>query len=796
MSFPSPYSATVPTFWLRSDYFYKDLGTTLCTTTGDQIEQATDISGNGNNFTQTTSGNRPTFTTNALGGYPSSTFSSANSQYLTSNLATQLLTVIVVGRVSSASVSYQEFISQRAAAGNDVLFLQPFVNESPMGQQGYVLDHTSTYRGFKTGCGYGGQYYMMGLRTDASTEMQLEVNGGVVGSTTFSGGLASCSGPTLVGCGSSGTTPANFLQGDILEVLGFSTRLSDAEIAQVYLALRNRYWPAVSPAAFNFPIFSYGVPGGNGGQNSGYQEYARFFTSTNGSSLTELPFSASPNTPGGVFRDPSMIRVNGTYFLVASNFTSVGSSGTYGPNSTIEVWKSDRMNGPFQWVASPSLSGIVSGGSPQFGAGAVFYDPIGKSIGVPVSGNRGDGTNTAGYITASDNSLANWSSAQTIGGVLSADPYAGDIALWYNSGTYWLFYVSFGGTEIVRIMSSLSPWTGYTMSNASPFGTGNNGKIEAPRVRPNGSTMTLYLGGYGETPVGFYFATSSNLAFGSATWSAPVQTDAQTPVIHNGAPYIPGLDPPVLGSPLNQSFGPGYSQGAQIPTIMGPWGYVAGYASAVAPTSPEIVQDPTGDTNGTGTGVAGVVMPTAVTAGNPIIVVIGVDTNRSPTLTDTVGTTYTLRQSINSGSGLRVEIWTGPAGGSGGNVVTANYGATLNDVAMSAIEIKNMAGWSYDTGNTASGTSNTFTTGSFTPTGANEVVISACATTAFNALLAPGSGGASSVATHNDNPNNNGTTHLQIGWQYNLAAPAGAQTAGFGSSVSALYAVAAVVLKT
>jgi hypothetical protein len=141
------------------------------------------------------------------------------------------------------------------------------------------------------------------------------------------------------------------------------------------------------------------------------------------------------------------------------------------------------------------------------------------------------------------------------------------------------------------------------------------------------------------------------------------------------------------------------------------------------------VQFAQGGTNGTSVGVVATAnFGSSVTSGN--LIVVGVrtrDTNAIDSITDTLGTTYTLRVSANIGNDPGLRIYSGVPGSSGTNAVTVDF--TQNDSYRWVFAIEYSPGgadWSdpYDTGDAETGTGVTdLVSGAISTAQAEEVVV-------------------------------------------------------------------------
>jgi len=212
--------------WMRADQ-----GVTW---NGSTVSQWSDITGNGNNAVQSEVSRRPTFITSALNGKPALRFNGANSNYLSvpNNASINLtqFTVIAVAK-QSTSASYG-FLARKLAT-----------SDATLNQYGLLFMNSTgarTQAGAQTAVGYSAipldTYAIMSGSYDLNT-VRTWVNGGLVASTAYTGGITTSSLPLTIG--GDGSTMG--LRGDMAELLIFNRALSDMERKEVELYLYQRY---------------------------------------------------------------------------------------------------------------------------------------------------------------------------------------------------------------------------------------------------------------------------------------------------------------------------------------------------------------------------------------------------------------------------------------------------------------------------------------------------------------------------------------------------------------------------
>jgi hypothetical protein len=180
-----------------------------------------DSSGQGHDVTQATSGNRPTYRVNAVNSKPVVRFDGTNDYLKSSAFTLNRPTTVIVVAKSAVTTGTHTYVD-----GNSGADLYIYKNSTPS----YVMDlsilSTATV---DTG------FHIMAATFDG-TNSKWRVNGGA-GVT----GSASTSGAGAITLGAFGSGATNFLNGDIAEVIVYSTVLSLTDLNAVGTYLNSKY---------------------------------------------------------------------------------------------------------------------------------------------------------------------------------------------------------------------------------------------------------------------------------------------------------------------------------------------------------------------------------------------------------------------------------------------------------------------------------------------------------------------------------------------------------------------------
>jgi hypothetical protein len=476
-------TASNPTVWLKADSgVYTDAGSTLATN-GQTVEQWNDQSGNGNNVSQATSGNRPTFETGLWGSanMPGVLFASASSNYMDSPTfgtpLSQPTTIFIVVQQTIIGGATKTFFDTNTGANEQVLLCN-----SSSGYTQYAGTNVSSATGlaFDTP-GFFECYFDGG--SSYTNRNGVQVISGNVGSLTL---------PQLrLGSNPSGTSG---LDGYILEVLVYSGTIGSTETAQILSYLKGRWLGNVPASGYVLSDFP-----------SNTIQSLEILTSSDGVNWTGQMASYFPGD-GYVVRDPSITLLSGTFWVCHTV------SGVSADNTTFGVASSpDGVNWTF--VTGVDCS-AVTGGSGVAWAPEWFLDasaPQGVRVIVTASATRDVSMQL--YETHPTNSaFTTWSALVEITGTSlpssMIDPYMLKIG-----STYYLWYKN-ETTTFIEVLSSASLTSGYTQLYSGNWAGWGDG-VEGPSIFRVGNTWHAFMDQYvAGTGLGY-----STQASGTGDWT-------------------------------------------------------------------------------------------------------------------------------------------------------------------------------------------------------------------------------------------------------------------------------------
>lgn len=227
-SFTDPSSISGLQFWYQSDQqVYSDAGTTLANDT-DNVQQWNDLSSNGRNLSQGTSGNRPNLAANIQNGKAMVNFTAANSDfmdYATSFTVTNPLTFFLVIRPTGLSGT-QVLIDEDNGSGTRAIAYTSgttlVMNSGNNRNTGSLANNTS---------------YCIAMVFNGGVESRYFINT-VTASTTGDPGTSGLANGLRIGRQYNGSTPFAGYYG---EVIGYQGALSDANVANVMNYLNGRW---------------------------------------------------------------------------------------------------------------------------------------------------------------------------------------------------------------------------------------------------------------------------------------------------------------------------------------------------------------------------------------------------------------------------------------------------------------------------------------------------------------------------------------------------------------------------
>ncbi len=253
--------------WLKAD------AGTSTTTNGQSVSTWADQSGNGNNATQPTAANQPTYTTSTLNGYPALHFTSANDSYLI------LPTDSALGIQNS---DYEMFIVARTDSTNISFLISGNLEQFEMHLNGAAgarfIPISSTYIDEGTSGEYANNSPHIFDAQASSTEGLIRVDG-VNGGNTLTNVRSSSNSSLILGMRLS--VNSYFFTGDIAEVIIYNKVLSASDRILVESYLASKYGISYS----NFAVTNT-TDADTGSYNTGTLRYVLNAINTNASSNT------------------------------------------------------------------------------------------------------------------------------------------------------------------------------------------------------------------------------------------------------------------------------------------------------------------------------------------------------------------------------------------------------------------------------------------------------------------------------------------------------------------------------
>lgn len=238
-SLPSQMSGLVT--WLRADQGV--------TQSGGVVSQWSDLSGNGNNASQATSGSRPTVVSNVINGKPVIRFD--GSQWLNgsaNDVIANDYTIITVMKYDSFSEGVAVPVRVKSSVGaREVFVTQGTIYgqySAKRGQTQFSVTPAITLGQF----GVAEYVYGGGTNYGTSSNFLTSYNGTVLGNYSSVGTAGGTANANVIGQTASG---ANMLNGDFAELLIFNRALGETERKKVQFYLYQRYGLGSLPA----PIF-------------------------------------------------------------------------------------------------------------------------------------------------------------------------------------------------------------------------------------------------------------------------------------------------------------------------------------------------------------------------------------------------------------------------------------------------------------------------------------------------------------------------------------------------------------
>ena len=252
VSVPSATALTAPTgslkLWLKADAgLYQDnAGTQPVTATGQGVGQWADQSGNGNNAIQTSTPNRPIYTTGVINGVPVVRFNGGTGNYLSilnqSNWLPSDFSIIAVSRLAATgSWNIAPIIAQDTASGLFKKWIFSYANNNETFEFYNSVDtQINTGTLFPNPSGFNMPYILDVFRKGSNFSFFMNDLSEPItsGNNPTANAIPSMTNiPVTIGYGESSGT----LNGDISEIFVYTRALSDIERMQLEGYLNNKY---------------------------------------------------------------------------------------------------------------------------------------------------------------------------------------------------------------------------------------------------------------------------------------------------------------------------------------------------------------------------------------------------------------------------------------------------------------------------------------------------------------------------------------------------------------------------
>ncbi len=519
-------TATTPVEWFKADAgAYKDLGSTLCANT-DLCEQWNDQSGNGNNATQTSSGNRFQYLTNKLNGLPGLKCVRSSSTYMNRVSSADPQTIFIVAQAASSNF-YMALLGADEGNASPPNVGSYYFQQGPAipGQLLFARCTTSDTSGasdFFTQDGFAWSlntpYIHKGWRSGTTIKTLSGPGwGGVSNSTapawssgTSSNALRSIAAPIVLGADVYNRSVTDSFDGILYEALIYNVALSDVEMGQVEAYLFGKWIKPASPTYLLGDFFGTSGPG----------NFLQINSSQDGQNFLQWPCQYTRHG-SDVVRDTSLLATTlGGLFYIIHTPTIAGTGNNYvdlasSPDGMVWTYITS--------VDCSSVSGIENAWAPEWFADAGA--PHGYRVFLAIDSPSIAGGNFQIYeIHPTNSTFTTWSTPSALTGTGLTAVNMIDPQIIKVGSVYYLLYnrTSAGGT--VGVFSSSSLLSGYTALYTDLSGGSHQG--EGPCMTLQGSNWVLYYdtsiyggGGikYQVQAVGAGDWTGTNLA----SWSAP-----------------------------------------------------------------------------------------------------------------------------------------------------------------------------------------------------------------------------------------------------------------------------------
>jgi hypothetical protein len=248
---PAPMAIDSIDFWFYGSSGVTDsLGGAIANNEG--IGTWNDLSGNGHHLSQTTNTRRPIYKTGALNGLSGAQFDGSND-WLSSAAyfwGSNDISVIVVMKFANATRDAQESIIRKGnSSGNTRQFYFYGLNAALAYDLRFIAHKDGGSSNFNTyhGSSKSSDYKIIAHASDGVGAYTLRVNGSAVSYTNDVSGTGdhtifdNSSYGIDVGAGNVAISPVNFLEGTIIEMIGYRKKLSAEEFGILEAYLNDKY---------------------------------------------------------------------------------------------------------------------------------------------------------------------------------------------------------------------------------------------------------------------------------------------------------------------------------------------------------------------------------------------------------------------------------------------------------------------------------------------------------------------------------------------------------------------------
>lgn len=451
--------STQPVIWLSADSgVYSDAGSTLATN-GQTCQQWNNQGSLAQNAVQATSGQRPTYVTNALNGLPILRFASASSKNMTISSTDEPRTIFaVVKNTASTKAQLSAFSTICGAKGATVALdswyfemsstapvCMAFTRCTNADTDGSTLELRARANQFS-----GSWYVQTGVIS--GTNMSLYFNNQLVASDTTASTLRTITGPVAIGAAYYNHNLVNYANGDFAEIIIFNTALNLTDQTTVYDYLVAKY---ALPTYLQDPN-PYVMVGWRHGASL-FLESAYMMTSADRLTWNTRYTNLVPGSVDKICRDTCMMptKVNGTYYM--SYLPASQDNATFAGGTKLTVASTpDLLN----WTDIYNFDTAVSvPGTTHHFPGNFFVDIDGTvHFYSHVSTNSWTTFTTYVWHQITPGNFTSWDGPYAVTGT-GFQPDFIDWYILYDNGTYHGWMKAIAG--YIYYSTSSTPWSGW-----------------------------------------------------------------------------------------------------------------------------------------------------------------------------------------------------------------------------------------------------------------------------------------------------------------------------------------------